>query len=428
MLNPDVITRVGAKLSQATGIWELMEDLGHALTVDPDMRMLGGGNPAMVPEFTQAARQRLKQMLEEPETVAAMLGNYDPPRGHPRFIEAFAALLRRTYGWPVQPEHVAITPGSQCATFFLINLFAGQDRAGKQRKILLPLCPEYLGYADQGLEPDIFVACRPKLEWIEGPNRHLFKYHIDLAVVEERLRQGDIAAMLISRPTNPSGNVLADDEIRALSGLASQFGIPIILDQAYGVPFPAIVYTSIQPVYAPHFILLFSLSKIGLPGTRTGIVVGPAEVTAAVASLTAVAGLANPTLGQQMVLPWIEDGSILEIGPRWLQPFYNARRLKAREWLHAAFERARVPWAMHADEGAFFHWLWLPELKISSREFCQRLKERKVLTVPGEYFFYGLEENWTHRHQCLRINYSGHENVVREAVEIIADEAAQNQR
>lgn len=427
-MNPSSFSRAGAKLSQATGISELMEDLGHALTVAPQMRMLGGGNPAIIPEFLAAAQKRLEEIARSPEAVAAMLGNYDPPRGHPRFIHSFAALLQRTYGWDIGPENVAVTAGSQCATFFLINLLAGEGRGGKPRKILLPLCPEYLGYADQGLEPHVFVACRPHLQWPNGQDARLFKYHIDFVAVEHHLRAGNIAAMLVSRPTNPSANVLSDDEILRLSNLACEYEVPLIIDQAYGVPFPAIIYTSAKPLYAPHLILLFSFSKIGLPGTRTGMVVGPPEITEAVASMTAVAGLANPTMGQQIVLPWLEDGSILEIGPRWLRPFYNERRLRARQWLEDAFQRAGIPWALHADEGAFFHWLWLPELNISSREFCQRLKQRQVLTVPGEYFFYGLEEDWPHRHQCLRLNYSGPETAVREAIAIIAEEAARCQR
>jgi valine--pyruvate aminotransferase len=84
-----------------------------------------------------------------------------------------------------------------------------------------------------------------------------------------------------------------------------------------------------------------------------------------------------------------------------------------------------VNWAVHACEGALFHWLWLRDLPISSREFYQRLKAQKVLTVPGEYFFFGLRTaDWPHAHQCLRLNYSQSETVVREGLEIIAEEAA----
>jgi valine--pyruvate aminotransferase len=84
-----------------------------------------------------------------------------------------------------------------------------------------------------------------------------------------------------------------------------------------------------------------------------------------------------------------------------------------------------VDWARHACEGAFFHWLWLKGLPITSRELYERLKARRVITVPGEYFFFGLDDDWPHRHECLRLNYSRDAESVREGYRIIAEEAAQ---
>jgi valine--pyruvate aminotransferase len=46
-----------------------------------------------------------------------------------------------------------------------------------------------------------------------------------------------------------------------------------------------------------------------------------------------------------------------------------------------------------------------------------------VLTVPGEHFFFGLDDDWPHRHQCLRLNVSGPAETVREAYRIVAEEA-----
>ena len=83
---------------------------------------------------------------------------------------------------------------------------------------------------------------------------------------------------------------------------------------------------------------------------------------------------------------------------------------------------------MHTSEGAFFHWLWLRNLRLTSRELYQRLKARKVLTVPGEYFFFGLPNDWPHRQECLRISISQPAQVVRQGLEVIADEAAKHAR
>ena len=50
-----------------------------------------------------------------------------------------------------------------------------------------------------------------------------------------------------------------------------------------------------------------------------------------------------------------------------------------------------------------------------------------VITVPGEYFFFGSEQqkkglNYPHEHydKCLRLNYSGDDVLTEEGVEIIA--------
>ena len=51
-----------------------------------------------------------------------------------------------------------------------------------------------------------------------------------------------IGAICVSRPTNPTGNVLTDAEVYQLTDLARSHGIPFILDSAYGLPFPGIVF------------------------------------------------------------------------------------------------------------------------------------------------------------------------------------------
>jgi valine--pyruvate aminotransferase len=184
------------------------------------------------------------------------------------------------------------------------------------------------------------------------------------------------------------------------------------------------MFTPAQPFWAPHVVLVLGLSKLGLAGTRTAIVVAPEQIASAVSSLTAVVGLAPGNLGQQIVLPWIESGQILEFGPRIYRPFYEAKHRAAMGWAHEFFNAAGVDWAMHVCEGAFFHWLRLKNLSITSVELYERLKARRVLTVPGEYFFFGLENNWPHRHECLRLNYSREADTVREGYRIIAEEAA----
>lgn len=415
---------VGQKLTARSGILSLMDDLGRAMTIEPDMLMLGGGNPAAVPAMQTIWRERMQALLDEGAGFDRMLGNYDPPQGNPRFLAALAKLLRETFGWQIGPENLAITTGGQTAFFQIFNLLAGSFPKGRHRKILLPLCPEYIGYADQGIEDGMFIACRPTISWPNGEEARVFKYRIDFEAVERSLEQHDIGAIAVSRPTNPTGNVLTDDEVRHLSSLAESRGIPLILDNAYGAPFPGVLFVPAEPFWAPHTILTLSLSKLGLPGTRTAVVIAPPEIASAVAAMTAITGLANGNVGQQLVLPLVENGQILRFGPDILKPFYEEKSRAAAGWAAEAFNACGVDWAMHVSEGAFFHWLWLRGMKIPTRELYERLKARKVLIVPGEYFFFGLDEDWPHSRECLRLNFAQPEATVREGLRIIAEEAA----
>lgn len=412
-------SKIGQGLAGGSGIGELMDDLGHALAnAGPELKMLGGGQPAQIPEINAIWQHRLREISESAVDSRRMLTTYDPPQGNPNFMKAIAGLLRESFGWDVSEENIALTSGGQTAFFYLFNLLAGEMPDGTKRRILFPLVPEYIGYAAQGLDPEMFRSFRPEIEHT-GPNE--FKYHIDFENMEVA---GDVAAICVSRPTNPTGNVLTDGEVKHLSEIAKHRGIPLIIDNAYGAPFPGIIFTDSKPVWDEHIILTLSLSKLGLPGTRTGIVVAPKEIVRAISSMTAITGLANPSIGQQITLPLIRSGEILRLSKEVILPFYRKKSEFAQAAAREIFGN-RFPWHMHRSEGALFLWLWFPGLPIPSAELYGRLKARQVLVIPGHHFFFGCnDEYWPHRDECIRVSFAMDEQTVRDGLMIIAEEVA----
>jgi valine--pyruvate aminotransferase len=101
-----------------------MDDLGQAMSVRPDLLMLGGGNPAHIPEMEKVFRESMEDILRMPETYERCVGDYDGPRGNPAFLAALAELLTTQYGWSIGPENIALTNGSQSAFYVLFSLFA----------------------------------------------------------------------------------------------------------------------------------------------------------------------------------------------------------------------------------------------------------------------------------------------------------------
>ena len=405
-------SKFGEKFNRYSGITRLMDDLNDGLRT-PGAIMLGGGNPAAIPAMLDYFNQASADMLASGELIAA-LANYDGPQGKDSFIKSLAAMLKETYGWDISEKNISLTNGSQSGFFYLFNLLAGQQPDGSHKKILLPIAPEYIGYGDAGIDDDIFISYHPEIELLE--NRQ-FKYHVDF----EQLKVDDsVAAICASRPTNPTGNVLTDEEVRKLDKLARENNIPLLIDNAYGLPFPNIIFEDVEPFWNENTILCMSLSKLGLPGVRCGIVIASEEVTQALTNMNGIISLAPSSVGPAIANHMIENGDLLRLSSEVIKPFYKEKSLRAVKLLQDAIDDPRF--RIHKPEGAIFLWLWFDELPITTMELYDRLKARGVLIVPGEYFFIGQEDEWDHAHQCLRMNYVQDDEAMQKGIAIIAEE------
>lgn len=413
----------GKKLTSRSGILLLMDDLGKPLRKGLKPYPLGGGNPARVPEVEAMYRNAMEKLLET-DAFERTIGAYDSPQGRMSFIDSVVEYFNTRHGWNITKENVAITNGSQSAMFYLFNLFSGSY--GEEKKtILFPLMPEYIGYADQGIDSNTFVSVPSKCTYYDD---RTFKYSLDIESVKEYVeKHKEVGAICVSRPTNPSGNVLRSDEIEALSEIAEKNSIPLMIDNAYGLPFPNIIFTEdAEPIWNENIILSMSLSKIGLPSIRTGIVIARKEIAEAISNINAIAALASGSMGQALAEDLVRTGKLTDMAKEHVRPFYKKKSELTETWIREAFEGTE--YFYHRIEGSIFCWLYLPCLSIPSKEFYSKLKEKGVITVPGEYFFFGHEDQakglgYPHDHydKTLRINYSGADDLVRDGIKIIAE-------
>lgn len=407
-------SKFASRFSSQSGIVQLMDDLGNAMSGNTDALMLGGGNPSHIPGVQQYFRDSLQRLIDNPGLFSHAVGNYELPQGNQQFINAIVEMMNKQYKWGIKAENVALTIGSQSAFFFLFNMLGGEDQSGTHKQILLPITPEYIGYSDVGLSDNMFYSYRPL---IEKQDNHFFKYHVNF---DDMVIRDNTAAMCVSRPTNPTGNVLSDAEIGRLSGLAEEHDIPFIIDNAYGEPFPNIIFTDTNPVWNKNIIYCMSLSKVGLPGTRTGIVIADEPVISLIRNMNAVINLATANFGAMIATDLISSGEILRLSQLQIKPYYQAKVEHAVDVMHREF--TGLDYYIHRPEGAIFLWLWLPGLPISADELYERLKAKGVIVISGSHFFPGLEEDWEHKQQCLRITYSMDENIVEQGIKLIAEE------
>ena len=402
----------GDKFTRFSGITRLMGDMNDGLRT-PGAVMLGGGNPAQIPEMQDYFQTLLSEMLAAGKLTEALC-NYDGPQGKDVLRHALAGMLQKELGWQLDAQNIALTNGSQSAFFYLFNLFAGRRADGSMSKVLFPLAPEYLGYADAGLDENLFVSAKPNIELLpEGQ----FKYHVDF---DHLNITDDIGLICVSRPTNPTGNVITDEELIRLDALAQQKNIPLLIDNAYGVPFPGIVFTEATPLWNPNIILCMSLSKLGLPGSRCGIVIADEKIIKAISNMNGIISLSPGSVGPAIAYEMIVRGDLLRLSEEVIKPFYYQRVLETIATLRRYLPEERC--LIHKPEGAIFLWLWFKDLPITTEVLYQRLKQRGVLMVPGDYFFPGLEHPWAHTHQCMRMNYVPDSEQIERGVKILAEE------
>jgi valine--pyruvate aminotransferase len=422
MTNDFLFSKFGQKFSQNSGILQLMDDLGNALASDKPINMLGGGNPANIKAVNDVYQETLQNLIHD-GTALNSIGNYSTPQGDAGFIDSLVAFFNRHYDWGLTADNIALTNGSQNAFFYLFNLFSGKFSDNQDKKILLPLAPEYIGYADAHIDDKHFIAVEPIIEdTTHQGETGFFKYRVDfdkLAKLSE-LQNGQIGAICCSRPTNPTGNVLTDDEMDKLLAIAKAHNLPLIVDNAYGMPFPNIIYSDTTLTFDDNVILCFSLSKVGLPGVRTGIVVANPQVIKAVCAMNAVINLAPVRFGATIAKPLFDDDRIATLSNDTIKPFYQQQSTLAVRLLKHEFQD--LPVKIHKPEGAMFLWVWFKDLPVSTQVLYEKLKEKGTLIIPSEHFFVGLDTNhYRHAHECIRLSVAQPDEVLQKGIGTIGE-------
>ncbi|QQE65174.1 valine--pyruvate transaminase [Leptolyngbya sp. BL0902] len=386
-------------MSHLTGVRAIMKDIIETLRAGQgrDFINLSAGNPVILPEVEQLWRDCTQDLLNSPE-YGEVVCRYGTSQGYGPLVEAICNDFNQRYGLSLTHRHILITPGSQALYFLAANALGGYTRSGHMKDIVLPLSPDYTGYGGISLVPEAVKAYRPALEVDEAGHR--FKYRPDFSQLEIT---ADTGFVLFSRPCNPTGNVISDDEVRQIANLAAAHQVPVLIDSAYAPPFPALNFTEMTPLFGENILHCMSLSKAGLPGERVGVAIGDPALIEVLECFQTNFCIHSSRYGQAIAARAIASGALAEISERVIRPYYQDKFAV----LEAALDRAMpqsVPWYLHRGEGAIFAWIWFDHLPITDQALYQRLKQEGVIVVPGNPFFPGLREDWPHTRQCLRIS------------------------
>jgi len=227
-------------------------------------------------------------------------------------------MLRRKLRLGHQRENVGIVNGSQIAAFYLLNMFSGTFSDGRRRKILLPVVPEYIGYADQGIEGDCFTG-RSRASRCRASALSKYRVDFDSLAIDD-----SIGAICVSRPTNPRAMSSPTGKVRKLlprrraghSAHPRQCLRPAL--PGHHLPRrPADLERGHRPVHEP---VQDRASRASDRDRHS-----PEELVAALSATNAIVSLATGSLGPAIRRESPSLGKLLELSSEVVAPYYAAK-------------------------------------------------------------------------------------------------------
>ena len=303
---------------------------------------------------------------------------YTPAGGLPELKEAIAAKTLRDSGVEVLPGQVLVTNGGKHAVY---NTFEALLNPGDE--VLLP-APYWTTYP----EPIALAGARSVVLRTDAAAG--FRVTVDQL---EAARTPNTKALVFVSPSNPTGAVYPEAEVRAIGEWALEHGIWVLTDEIYEhLTFGDNRFTSILhqvPELADTCVILNGVAKTyAMTGWRVGWMIGPADIIKAATNLQSHSTSNVANVSQRAALAAVAGG--LECVDEMRTAF--ARRATLIHGLLNAIPGVdcMVP------QGAFYAFPSVQGLlgrsfggvtPSTTSELCEViLDQAKVALVPGEAF------------------------------------------
>ncbi|MFC0634390.1 pyridoxal phosphate-dependent aminotransferase [Brevundimonas balnearis] len=273
-----------------------------------------------------------------------------------------ARLYDERYGVAVTPDRLLLTCGASPALVLaLSSAFKPGDRIAMAR-------PGYVAYRNvvKGLHMQaVEIAC--------GPDAH---YQLTAAAIEAL--DPAPAGVIVASPANPTGSVIAEDELARIAEVCRARGVRIVSDEIYH----GLSYVGPQPTmlrFEPEAMIINSFSKYwSMAGWRLGWLLVPDHHIETAKAYIGNLFLTPPSLSQHAGLVAMDEHEVLE---GHLEVYRRNRALMLQALPDMGLKTIAPP------DGAFYIWADIGHLTDDSVAFCeQMLRDTGVATAPGVDF------------------------------------------
>ncbi|MCU1252192.1 MAG: Aspartate transaminase [Edaphobacter sp.] len=297
------------------------------------------------------------------------------------------------FGSNYTPDECVFTTGGKLALFNAIQVLVDHGD-----EVILPV-PYWVSFKD------IIQYAGGKVVLVEGKEEENFR--ITAKMIEAAITP-KTKAIILNTPSNPSGAVVAPEDLEAIVRVAHKNGIFVLLDECYvylnftGEVVSGGSFTDCKE----HILVLGSLSKTyAMTGWRAGFALGPKAVIAAMSKLQSQSTSNTASMVQRASIAALT-------GSQECLTEFRADYIKLRDQVLAGFKT--IPGlTCTVPQGAFYvypnvsQFIGKGGIKSASDLAAKLLSEAHVVVVPGEAF--GTDEH-------IRLSYAVSHDVVDEGV------------
>ena len=316
---------------------------------------------------------------------------YTVSTGIPELREAICSHHARVHGLDVTPDEVVVTTGSSGG--FLLAFLAAFE-VGDRVAIARPGYPCYRN-----------VLAALGCEVVELPTGPESRFQPTVAMLESLERP--VQGLVVASPANPTGTMLAPDELAALATWCERHGVQLISDEIYhGITYDAAHQQASAWQWSREAVVFNSFSKyFSMTGWRLGWMLVPDRLRRPVDVLTGDFSICPPVLSQHAARAAFSDEAYAECDAH-VQRYAGNRAV-----LLDGLPRLGIDRLAPAD-GAFYVYADIGHLTKDSLDWSRRLlAETGVAVTPG------IDFDTVHGGHFVRLSFAGQEAEIREGLD-----------
>ena len=332
------------------------------------------------------------------EAIEKNFTRYTNVAGVPEVRKAVVDRHACDFGSNYTPDECVFTTGGKLALFNAIQVLVDHGD-----EVILPV-PYWVSFKD------IIQYAGGKVVLVESKEEENFR--ITAKMIEAAITP-KTKAIILNTPSNPSGAVVAPEDLEAIVRLVHKHGIYVLLDECYvyltftGEVVSGGSFTDCKE----HIVVLGSLSKTyAMTGWRAGFALGPKPIIAAMSKLQSQSTSNTASMVQRASIAALT-------GSQECVSEMRADYIKLRDQTLAGFKT--IPGlTCTVPQGAFYvypnvkNFIGKGGIKSASDLAAKLLSEAHVVVVPGEAF--GTAEH-------IRLSYAVSHDVVDEGVKRMRD-------